>query len=111
MRNGAAAPDSAMKALRRSFQNKDAAPPISTPIPAVSKPTTSIVPPKKVIRALADHRPQAPHELSFAKGDFFHVINELNQGEGWYEATNPMTGARGLVPKAKFEEFSKGDTA
>lgn len=98
-----------MKSLRRSFHTKDGTPQISTPIPAVSKPTQSIQPPKKVIRALEDHRPQAANELGFQKGDFFHVVNELNNGEGYYEANNPMTGARGLVPKAKFEEFNKSN--
>lgn len=101
-----------MDFLRRSMHGgKDNAhiPHISTPIPAVSKPTPAIQPPKKVIRALEDHRPQAPHELSFQKGDFFHVINEIDQGPGWYEANNPMTGARGLVPRSKFEVFSRSN--
>ena len=103
-----------MDFLRRSIHGKDVHlghPHISTPIPAVSKPTTAIQPPKKVIRALDDHRPQAPHELSFTKGDFFHVINEVDQGPGWYEANKPMTGARGLVPKSKFEVFNKSNAA
>lgn len=101
-----------MEFLRRSIHTRDIATPhISTPIPAVSKPTPSIQPPKKVIRALEDHRPQAPHELGFQKGDFFHVVNEMSQGDGWYEANNPMTGARGLVPKSKFEEFNKSNAA
>ncbi|EJD01301.1 uncharacterized protein FOMMEDRAFT_89426 [Fomitiporia mediterranea MF3/22] len=85
---------------------------ISTPIPAVSKPTSAIQPPKKVIRALDDHRPPHPlNELSFSKGDFFYVINEIDQGPGWYEANNPMTGARGLVPRSKFEVFNKSNAA
>lgn len=101
-----------MEFLRRSIHTRDVNTAlISTPIPAVSRPTPSIQPPKKVIRALEDHRPLAPNQLSFQKGDFFHVTNEVNQGEGWYEANNPMTGARGLVPKAKFEEFSKSNAA
>lgn len=101
-----------MDFLRRSIHSKDMnGPVISTPIPAVSKPTNSILPPKKVIRALDDHRPQAPHELGFSKGDFFHVVNEIDQGPGWYEANNPVTGARGLVPKSKFEEFNKSNAA
>ncbi|KAL5527521.1 hypothetical protein ACEPAG_6322 [Sanghuangporus baumii] len=103
-----------MDFLRRSIHSgKDHTqmPHISTPIPAVSRPTPAILPPKKVIRALDDHRPQAPHELSFQKGDFFYVTNEIDQGPGWYEANNPMTGARGLVPKSKFEVFNKSNAA
>lgn len=104
-----------MDFLRRSIHTKDAhGPHISTPIPSVSKPSSSFhQPPKKVIRALEDHRSQAPHQLSFSKGDFFHVINEIDQGpnSGWYEANNPVTGARGLVPKVKFEEFNKSNAA
>ncbi|KAI5124752.1 hypothetical protein M0805_005386 [Coniferiporia weirii] len=102
-----------MDFLRRSIHTSrdNHLPHISTPIATVSKPTPAIQPPKKVIRALDDHRPQAPHELSFSKGDFFHVINEIDQGSGWYEANNPMTGARGLVPKSKFEVFNKSNAA
>lgn len=103
-----------MDFLRRSIhggKDNPNLPHISTPIPAVSRPTPAIQPPKKVIRALDDHRPQAPHELSFQKGDFFHVINEIDQGPGWYEANNPMTGARGLVPRSKFEVFNKSNAA
>jgi len=101
-----------MKSLRRSFNNKQDihAPQISTPIPALSKPPSAIQPPKKVIRALNDHRAQAPNQLSFQKGDFFHVVNDDDGGD-WYEANNPITGARGLVPKAKFEAFNKGNAA
>ncbi|KIJ56835.1 hypothetical protein M422DRAFT_57447 [Sphaerobolus stellatus SS14] len=69
------------------------------------------MPPKKVIRALQSYRPQAPQELSFQKGDFFHVVSEVDSGPGWYEAHNPISGARGLVPKAYFEEFQKNNAA
>lgn len=101
-----------MDFLRRSIHTKDThLPPISTPIPVVSRPTPAIQPPKKVIRALEDYRSQTPRELSFTKGDFFHVVNESDSGAGWYEANNPMTGARGLVPKSKFEVFNKSNAA
>ena len=74
---------------------------------------SAVVPPKKVIRALQAYRAQSPQELSFSKGDFFYVSRDINLGRGapadlWYEAHNPMTGARGLVPCHMFEEFSKG---
>ena len=77
-----------------------------TPLPALSKPSTAIVPPKKVIKAIGSYKSNTPQELSFAKGDFFHVVND--NGGLWYEAHNPMTGARGLVPSRMFEEFVKG---
>ncbi|KAI0052600.1 hypothetical protein FA95DRAFT_1483178 [Auriscalpium vulgare] len=99
-----------MKALRKSLNaSKD---PhhhqISTPLPPVSRPPAAVVPPQKVIRALGPYRSNAPQELSFQKGDFFYVIREVNERGSWYEAHNPMTGARGLVPRAQFEEFNKG---
>ncbi|KZS97543.1 hypothetical protein SISNIDRAFT_449062 [Sistotremastrum niveocremeum HHB9708] len=105
-----------MKSLRRSL-NKDAhhgLPQISTPLssmPLVSKPSHAVQPPKKVIRALQTYRPNAPQELSFSKGDFFYVIRDVDTGIGWYEAHNPVTGARGLVPKGLFEEFNKANAA
>lgn len=70
--------------------------------------------PKKVIKALYDYIPQGPGELPFSKGDFFHVINDDQEtlpGEeernGWYEATNPITNARGMVPVSYFEVFNR----
>ncbi|PIL36724.1 hypothetical protein GSI_00413 [Ganoderma sinense ZZ0214-1] len=98
-----------MKSLRKSLNgNKDQHHNISTPspLPSLSKPSTAIQPPKKVIRALGPYKSTAPQELSFDKGDFFHVLHD--NGGLWYEAHNPMTGARGLVPSHLFEEFSKG---
>ncbi|KAK2466412.1 hypothetical protein APHAL10511_002054 [Amanita phalloides] len=99
-----------MKSLRKSLTggSKDAhRPSISTPLPlpAVSKPPSSILPPSKVIRAISAYKPQAPQELPFQKGDFFYVLNDDSQQ--WYEAHNPVTGSRGLVPKHLFEEFNK----
>ncbi|KAH8106170.1 hypothetical protein BXZ70DRAFT_420964 [Cristinia sonorae] len=100
-----------MKTLRKSLNShKDhhISSPIS-PLPSLSKPIGSIQPPKKVIRAIRSHRAIAPQELSFEKGDFFHVVNDVDNGR-WYEAHNPITGARGLVPCDMFEEFVKGGT-
>ena len=96
-----------MKSIRKSFNSHKEAH-ISSPLPPLSKPTlTAIQPPLKVIRAIVSHRSTSPHQLSFEKGDFFHVSNESPQ-PGWYEAFNPLTGARGLVQAHMFEEFSKG---
>jgi bud emergence protein 1 len=77
-----------------------------SPLPSVSKPNASTLPPQKVIKATSLYRSTAPQELSFQKGDFFYVIRELEDGS-YYEAHNPITGARGLVPRAMFEEFAK----
>lgn len=66
----------------------------------------SIQPPKMVIKALRDHKPRSAQELSFQKGDFFHVISDSNStstDQDWFEASNPITGARGLVPANHFE--------
>ncbi|KAG6850152.1 hypothetical protein H0H93_000279 [Arthromyces matolae] len=105
-----------MKSLRKSLNGKDGRDSgirtqISTPRPNVSKPPSAILPPQKVIRALSNYRPQAPQELPFQKGDFFHVTRDVNEGGAWYEAHNPMTGARGLVPRALFEEFNKSSAS
>lgn len=70
--------------------------------------------PKKVIKALYDYTPQGPGELGFKKGDFFHVLNEADDEDhrealenGWYEATNPATQAKGMVPISYFEVFGR----
>ena len=103
-----------MKALRKSLSStKDhhASHHISTPItsPTLSRATINLPPPTRVIRATSKYRSQAPHQLSFEKGDFFHVLRDVDNQGLWYEAHNPVSGARGLVPRAMFEEFSKGN--
>ncbi|EJT97738.1 hypothetical protein DACRYDRAFT_119394 [Dacryopinax primogenitus] len=96
-----------MKALRRSL-NKDSSHTSQQRVPSsISRPAQSAPPPQKVIRALSNYRSNAPQELSFLKGDFFYVKDEMN-GSGWYEAHNPLTGARGLVPVEYFETFGRG---
>ncbi|KAI0698914.1 hypothetical protein BC835DRAFT_1412925 [Cytidiella melzeri] len=98
-----------MKSIRKSFSsNKETH--ISSPLPPLSKPGLSAIqPPAKVIRATQSHKSGSPHQLSFEKGDFFHVSREPQDGQ-WYEANNPSTGARGLVPVHMFEEFAKGSS-
>lgn len=103
-----------MKALRKSLtttRDNHSSHHISTPItsPTLSKVAINLPPPTRVIRATSSYRSQALQQLSFEKGDFFHVIRDIDNQGLWYEAHNPMTGARGLVPRAKFEEFSKGN--
>ncbi|KAF7971047.1 hypothetical protein HWV62_22177 [Athelia sp. TMB] len=104
-----------MKSLRKSLnggKEQTLRHHISTPIPlpAVSKPSAAISPPQKVIRALSTYRPQAPQELPFTKGDFFYVVRDVDNQGAWFEAHNPVSGARGLVPRSMFEEFNKNPT-
>ncbi|KAJ8522987.1 hypothetical protein ONZ45_g490 [Pleurotus djamor] len=100
-----------MKSLRKSLNGtKDTIrSQISTPLPAVNKPPSSISPPQKVIRALSSYRSQAPQELSFQKGDFFYVPQDT--AGAYYVAYNPASGVRGLVPRSMFEEFNKNNAA
>ncbi|CAG8711524.1 9715_t:CDS:1, partial [Scutellospora calospora] len=81
---------------------------ISTPTPIEPKapPPPSILPPKKVIKALYDYTANGASELSFSKGDFFHVVGNEND-ENWYEACNPATSVRGLVPVSYFQVLEK----
>lgn len=60
-----------------------------------------------MIRALYDYEAQSSQELSFSKGDFFHVIGRENDPD-WYEACNPaLPDARGLVPVAFFQALGR----
>ena len=67
--------------------------------------------PLKVIKALYDYEPQGPGELGFASGDFFHVLQTEgtagHETNGWYEATNPVTHQRAMVPISYFEVFNR----
>ena len=66
----------------------------------------------KVIRALYDYEPEPQNrnqELSFHKGDFFHVTGR-EEDESWYEACNPLVpSASGLVPVSYFEVIGKNE--
>jgi bud emergence protein 1 len=97
-----------MKSLRKSFNN-DKSRNISAPqsYPIISKPLSAAVPPQKVIRAQSNYKSRGPTELSFNKGDFFHVMRSVDVNGAWYEAYNPLNGSRGLVPRSMFEEFGK----
>ncbi|UZP41051.1 hypothetical protein NXS19_008867 [Fusarium pseudograminearum] len=90
-----------MKALRRSIKgDKDKG-------PVTPKSAVAIVPPKKVIRALYDYEARSSQELSFSRGDFFHVIGRENDDD-WYEACNPaLPDARGLVPVTFFQALGR----
>ncbi|KAH9888152.1 scd2/ral3 [Xylariomycetidae sp. FL2044] len=93
-----------VQALRRSIKGeKDKSPQVSI----APKSAVAIVPPKKVIRALYDYEAQSTQELSFSRGDFFHVIGRENDND-WYEACNPaLPDARGLVPVAYFQALGR----
>lgn len=97
-------PPRSLRSARRSLvKNK-----ISTPL---SFPTTfhsSISAPKKIIKALYDYQAQGPHELSFAQGDFFHVTGREND-DRWFEACNPATNSKGLVPVSYFQVLDKSE--
>ncbi|KAH0556836.1 hypothetical protein GP486_005377 [Trichoglossum hirsutum] len=94
-----------MKALRRSMKGEKTETKIQH-ISITPKSAITIVPPKKVIKALYDYEAQQPQELSFVKGDFFHVIDREDDTD-WYEACNPATGARGLVPVTFFQVLGR----
>lgn len=61
----------------------------------------------QVIRALYDYDARTSQELSFSRGDFFHVISRENDSD-WYEACNPaLPDARGLVPVSYFKALGR----
>lgn len=61
----------------------------------------------QVIRALYDYEARSSQELSFSRGDFFHVIGR-EEDVDWYEACNPaLPDACGLVPVAFFQALGR----
>ncbi|KAL2164936.1 hypothetical protein VTH06DRAFT_232 [Thermothelomyces fergusii] len=95
----------ALRIGRRSIKEEKGKPHISIP----QKSAVAIVPPKKVIRALYDYTAQSSEELSFSRGDFFHVIGRENDPD-WYEACNPaLPDARGLVPVSFFQALGRNE--
>jgi bud emergence protein 1 len=87
----------ASKSLRRLTKTK-----ISTPIAQVN----TLELPKKIIKALYDYQAKAPHEISFKKGDFFHVTGRENDLD-WFEACNPASNLKGIVPVSYFQVIDK----
>ncbi|KKA27289.1 hypothetical protein TD95_003467 [Thielaviopsis punctulata] len=64
-------------------------------------------PSPQVIKALYDYNANSSQELSFSRGDFFHVIGREHDSD-WYEACNPsLPDARGLVPVAFFQTLGR----
>ncbi|KAF8463999.1 hypothetical protein BDZ91DRAFT_795909 [Kalaharituber pfeilii] len=99
-----------IKGIRRSIKGEKAHTYESKPthLSITPKSAITIQPPKKVIKALYDYEPTSEYELGFSRGDFFHVIGQENDPE-WYEACNPATNARGLVPVAWFQVLGKNE--
>ncbi|KAG0145895.1 hypothetical protein CROQUDRAFT_45208 [Cronartium quercuum f. sp. fusiforme G11] len=98
---------------RQSFHNSSQQPsqPFASLASAGPNPRGLSGPPTMVIKAVSAYKAKRIVELSFQKGDFFHVVGEREDAEGeWFEASNPATGARGLVPKFGFESFGKQPT-
>ncbi|KAF9363863.1 bud emergence protein 1 [Mortierella sp. NVP85] len=90
-----------MQNLRKSLQNKSSSGGLNP-----NRPQATLAPPRKVIKALYDYNSQQSEELSFVKGDFFHVVGNEDD-EDWYEACNPISGARGYVPVTYFQILEK----
>ncbi|KAI9317691.1 hypothetical protein BX666DRAFT_1939964 [Dichotomocladium elegans] len=93
-----------LRSVRRSLVKNQISTPISAPTPLQA----SMGAPKKIIKALYDYQAQRPHELSFERGDFFHVIGREND-EHWFEACNPATNSRGIVPVSYFQILDKSE--
>lgn len=73
----------------------------------VKRSSNKLNPDLQVIRALYDYTARTPQELSFSRGDFFHVIGR-EEDPDWYEACNPaLPDARGLVPVAFFQALGR----
>ncbi|KAL0074597.1 hypothetical protein J3Q64DRAFT_1777484 [Phycomyces blakesleeanus] len=77
---------------------------ISTPINFQQ----SAITPKIVAKALFDYKAQTQREISFHQGDYFHV--DKTDNPHWFEAFNPVTHAKGIVPVNYFQILEKNDT-
>ncbi|ORY95707.1 hypothetical protein BCR43DRAFT_493463 [Syncephalastrum racemosum] len=97
-------PPRSLRSARRSLvKNK-----ISTPLSFPTSMHASLAAPKKIIKALYDYQAQGPHELSFSQGDFFHVVGRENDDQ-WFEACNPATNSKGIVPVSYFQVLDKSE--
>lgn len=106
-----------MKSIRRSL-TKDRER-ISSPTNFIANPTPplpvinkSSLAPKNVIRAIDSHRARSSEELSFEKGDFFHVSGDPisgPEGDLWFEAFNPATNIHGYVPAPLFQVLGRNE--
>ena len=95
--------------LRKSLQKNENRR-ISPPALAQKTPQ-AIEPPKAVIKALYDYSQASPAELSFTKGDFFHVIgNETD--DSWYAIVRPalITGTKLVILQVEREDWCRSHT-
>ncbi|KAG0638230.1 hypothetical protein HOY80DRAFT_191040 [Tuber brumale] len=95
-----------IQGIRKSLKGDTYSGPKASHLSITPKTAITIQPPKKVIRASFDYTAASDLELSFSKGDFFHVIGREDDPE-WYEACNPASNARGLVPVSYFQTLGK----
>ncbi|KAL1924760.1 uncharacterized protein VTP21DRAFT_4414 [Calcarisporiella thermophila] len=83
---------------------------VSLPLPASPYPTDRHSAAhqhyQKAIRAIRDYTPSSKEELAFSQGDFFYVLRDY--GPCYFEACNPVTGVRGLVPVDYVEVLERG---
>ncbi|KAF7723691.1 bud emergence protein 1 [Apophysomyces ossiformis] len=101
---GKVKPPHSLRSARHSVVKNN----ISTPVSATVPQHAAIAPPKKVIKALYDYKAQNPHELSFSRGDFFHVIGKEDDPH-WFNACNPITNSQGWVPASYFQIIEKNE--
>ncbi|MBW0467699.1 hypothetical protein O181_007414 [Austropuccinia psidii MF-1] len=61
-----------------------------------------------VIQALVDYDCQAPNQLSFRSGEFFHVTGIYTDADGipWFQAEDPVRGLRGQVRTESFRRYA-----
>lgn len=105
-----------IKSFRKSKRLSGSSSPAKPSILRVSSGTlaadASFQLPRRVIKALYDYAAQGPGELSFNRGDFFHLCSDnadqiAEESDGWFEATNPATNSKGMVPVSYFEVFGR----
>lgn len=103
-----------MKGIRRSLNKERIGNPTPTysSLPTAGFPSLAALapvrampgPPRLVIRATTSSR--TPDGLAYEAGDFYHVVSD-DGGEDWFDAANPMTGMRGLVPASHFQVLGR----
>jgi bud emergence protein 1 len=99
-----------LKGEKRTSSNSSANGVATSPIiQSGLKSTIATIPPKKIIRALYDYTSQGPGELGFKKSDFLYVVGHEDD-EDWYEACDPPSNLRGMVPVSYFEVVSRKET-
>ncbi|GMM29852.1 phosphatidylinositol-3-phosphate-binding protein [Martiniozyma asiatica (nom. inval.)] len=70
-------------------------------------PLNALNAPTEVAQATDAHNAMRPGELSFRKGDFFHVIRNTETADGYIEIYDPIKEVRGRAPARFFKVFEK----